>query len=238
MKDDRQRLHFRGSPLALSAVVRDAASAAERAPMAVRSEGLSLPAQPVPAAFVAEGGDAGIMRLHLPRSTPPGTYEAQVSIGGEERAALIEVEPDEYLRIVPDRLLLAGAPGEAVTGRVTLFNLGNVEIEVPKESELGLYERGGLSRAFGDTMRQPQDDRTPLLESLLQRVRDTHAGLLRLEIAEGSGGLAPGESRELALALHLPRDIRGGRAYSGLWALSHVRYPIEINCSEKKGTPS
>jgi hypothetical protein len=230
MRDEAPRtLHFSGTPISLSAIIDDVGAAG--APVALRwaaEEKAPAAAEETHVAFAPVSEGNGVMRIHLPRSTPPGTYEAHVKIGDQERPVVIDVEPEVHFRIFPPRLLLCAGPNDVVRREVTIVNMGNVSIDVPRASGFGLFEIDGLERAVGEALQETDDP----LSVMFDRARDMYAGLLRLQIEEGSGPLAPGESRAVRLALHLPQNIQPRRTYSGLWPLYHAKYYVQVEAAK------
>ena len=239
MNGDDAPLRFRGSPIALSAVVTGISGPVEMRMPEQRDERLAAAASAgaMFAAFAPMTADSGIMRVHLPRTTPPGTYELEVEISGEPRRVVLEIEPDDHLRIFPERLLLRGHGGETVEARVTIVNLGNVPLEIPSVAAFGVFDYKRLDDGVGRTFREgpPKGERG--VDALFERAREAHGGLVRMQI-EGSGSLGSGESRELGLALHLPDDLRAGGHYTGLWTLYRSSYHIEITATGKAGAAS
>jgi hypothetical protein len=240
MTNDSPPLRFRGTPIGLSAVLRDVtarsavgvvwpAEAGGAAPGGVVAAGVHV-------AFAPVTDDTGVMRIHLPRTTPPGSYEARVIIDEQERDAVIEVEPDVHLRIFPERLLLAGSMDEVLTREVTIANLGNVEIEIPAVTGFGLFETDGLERAIGAAFNDVPKGERPL-DEIFARARDTYGGIARLKI-DGGGSLVPGQTRELQISIHLPRNIQPRRTYTGLWSIYQSKYFIQVDGTQKSGAAS
>jgi hypothetical protein len=218
-------VRFRGTPTSLAALVGAAAQVAPEHPIrlavpekAVLSGGRELRA--------LAAGDDGVLRLHLPRATPPGTYQATMALAGEEREVEITVEPEVFLRFFPERLILSAAAGEHVPVSLTLLNLGNVSVELRGAYAFGLFDVGGVERAIARMVGAHEGARR--IDVFTDAVAEEHGGMVRIKVESGEGELPPGESRELRLSLHVPPGLREGHSYWGTWPLYNVRYYVRI----------
>jgi hypothetical protein len=230
-------IRFRGTPLSLAALA--------AAPVEAPREHVVRLAQPERAVLaggrelraVAAVGD-GVLRLHLPRSTPPGTYRASMEVEGEEREVEITVDPDVFLRIFPERLDFTAAPGAHVPQQLALLNLGNTPVEVRGAYAFGLFDEGGLDRAIGRMATASEGQRR--IDAFADAVADEHGGLMRVKVESGEGTVQPGETRELNVNLHIPQNVRPGHSYFGTWPLYYVRYYVRVTgaAGEAQGTVS
>lgn len=187
-----------------------------------------------PGDLAAVVADAGIVRIRLPSTTPPGRHETEVNVGDRTYAAVLEIEENLELEIFPDLLRLSGAAGDVITRELTIVNHGNVPIEVPRSGGFGLFEHQGLERAIGEAFMAKTGDGAVTLNAIVMGASDAHGGLMRMRI-EGAGTLAPGESRELRVFFHLPDGIRSMRVYTGLWELYSINYYVEVRGTSEKG---
>jgi hypothetical protein len=188
-----------------------------------------------PGDLAAAVPDVGVLRIRLPRNTPPGRHETDVNVGTETYAAILEIEENVELELFPDLLRLAGTASEVIKRTLTIVNHGNVAIEVPRSGGFGLFEHQGLERAIGEALMEKAEDGAQAIDTIARGARDSHAGVLRMRFDEGAGTLAPGESRDLRIAFHLPDGIRAGRVYTGLWEFYTINYYVEVRGMGKKG---
>ena len=223
--DSAGRVRFRGTPLSLAALVGAPGEVVGEHPLtlagpekAVLAGGRELRAIAVP--------DDGLMRLHLPRSTPPGTYQATMTVGGAEREVEIVVDPEVFLRLFPERLILTAAAGARVSANLTLVNLGNVQVEVRGAYAFGLFDVGGVERAIARMVSAKQGERRT--DVFADALAEEHGGLVRMKVESGEGVVPPGESRELNLTLQVPQNIRPDHTYWGTWPLYNVRYYVRV----------
>jgi hypothetical protein len=222
---------MRGSPARLSAVValgdEDASSVHVDLP---KLEPGALVVQPV------EGVGARVT-VSVPRLTPPGAYEGTVRVGGHERPLVIEVEPRVSLGVDPRRLYFQAAAGAAVEADVTVTNLGNVPLELPREDSFTLFQSGGLSRALGRAFGSTPAKGERRLDDFVDAAAEAVGGVVALML-DGAGKLAPGEARPIHLGLTLPDGLHPGRIYWGTWALYHVNYVVRVEVTGSAPTPA
>jgi hypothetical protein len=220
-------LRFRGTPLSVFGML-DGDDLDQHEPIVRLSAraGLSTIAD-VPTVKVTEG-QVPILRLHLPRHTPPGSYEATIGSGKNERPALITVEPEVFLRMFPDRLTLSAKPGDRVPIDLVLANFGNVPVTIQGAYAFGMFDVAGVERAVGRMLTSDEKKGDRRLDVFAEAVAEEHGGLVRVKVESGEGDLAPGEQRELRVLLYVPDHIREGHTYWGTWPIYYLRYYVRI----------
>lgn len=172
------------------------------------------------------------LRLALPASTRPGEYQGTIRVGRRKaQQVVLDVEPRARLRLSPRRLLLRGGAGERVVATVLAVNLGNTECAFRGTDAVGLFEVDGAERAIGRTFRRGRDDGQRIVERLAEELAQGYGGLAKLTVAGRAGTLGPGETRELAVTLHLPDALRPGRVYEGAWTLPDANYMVQVEVS-------
>jgi hypothetical protein len=224
-------INFQGSPRNLQGLVSVAFE--EIVPLGLpRLELSSPPAEARAEPIVLQIEDAGPfttwLRFSLPESTTPGTYEGTVSIGADQWPALVEINARLALTISPRRLTFQAAPGAELGASITVVNVGNVALEIPKVHKVGLLDIKGPERAIGLALGDTATDGFTRLGLFAEEMARSHGGRLVLTVEEGEGSLAPGEFRHLRLALRLPDDLKVGRMYTGEWMLLNRSYSIEV----------
>ena len=253
--DTASPLRLRGAPLGLAVVV--PITPITPAADAASSQGTRLPetnaialsvaapagksarrkaAPPVDASVTIAETTPGtaILRLDVPRATPPGTYEGRVRVGDQERAIVVDVDPSVYVRLYPVRLVLTAEPGASVDLTLTIVNEGNVAAEIRGAYVIGLYDVGGVERAVGKTFVAELSEGERRVDRFVDELAGGHGGLVRVRIGAGSGDLAPGEVRELGVQLAIPDRLEPGRTYWGTWALHNLRYYVRITGAERR----
>lgn len=170
------------------------------------------------------------IRIRLPKSTPPGAYEAELEINGAKHPITIQVDPLERLSVRPLNGVFEGKPGAKASFEVTLSNVGNTDILIPDTGALGVYDDKGLENAFASTYRQDTDKPEKLLSHWMLKLREGYGGLLKLRIS-GSGVLQPQAQRTLTLETNIPEKMKPGHSYHGVWRLSILHYPIRVRIS-------
>jgi hypothetical protein len=231
--DTNPTIRFRGTPTSL------VAAAGLSAPAGLHriqlSKGITGAADAIEANAVAVDADP-ILRLHLPRTTPPGAYEGRMVVGDREQTVQITVEPDVFFRIMPERLIFTAKAEEPVTFDLVFANLGNVAIDIADVYAFGVFDVGGTERAIGRMMLvksdgsvKSADQETPRrIDVLADAIADEHGGLVRVKVNRGAGTLAPGATRDVAITLRAPERLRSGHTYWGTWPIYNNRYYVKI----------
>jgi hypothetical protein len=230
-----QAIRLRGPPGGVAAILPLPPSAG-----AIVQVNLSLPSVNWPSAEARATinrlgvGEVARLRLQLPRGTPPGTYSGTATVAGQARPIVVEVESQVRLQMHPKRARLAVQPGGDTGFEVTVANVGNVTVELPRVAAFGVYEVGGLDRAIGQAFRAELGPEERRADRLVDELRAGHGGLVRVAVERGSGPLAPGEVRELGVRLELPKgDLVPGRSYSGVWSIANVNYWVGLDVAGK-----
>jgi hypothetical protein len=201
-----------------AAATRGKGAAAKAAAAAIPEESLALrrivvrPGQsrPVPIA------------LTLDPATPPGTYEAQLDVDGEQRTVLMHITEDASFSISPNELVLPNHPGEKVKKQVVFTNDGNVDLSVRTIGTVVLDEELAHCRALrgalddvGDTMKNLDD----FLVALGKRYKAIYATLV-LKVQNDKVTVAPGETTAVDLTITLPEKLEPRSRYTGYAAIS------------------
>lgn len=160
--------------------------------------------------------------LALDPRTPPGTYNADLDIDGQQRNVILHVTEDVALSIAPQELVIANRSGERVRKRVVLTNEGNVPITVRPIGVVVLDEELAHCRALrgaledvGETM-QNLDDFAVALGRRYRAIYQTLA--LRVQSPEVT--IPPGETQAVDLTIVLPEKLEPRSRYTGYAAIS------------------
>ncbi len=191
-------------------------------------------AMSVPAHIVSRRGEAGQLRVRLPRSTRPGIYAAQLEIAGEEHSVEVNVEAQEQLVVRPAQATFEGEPGGAAETTLALSNRGNVSIAVPTTFAIGMFDNDAMEAAFASTYRQETDDALKLFSHWVHKLRDGYGGLLKCSVAVGAGELEPGEQRTITIKTTLPGKLKPGHAYHGVLELGPLAQSVDVKVNKRE----
>lgn len=202
----------------------------KRAAVAPRARGAAAKAAALPAEALAlrriivrPGQSRPVpIALTLDPTTPPGTYEAQLEVEGEQRTVVMHVTEDATFSITPHELVLPSRPGEKVQKQVVFTNDGNVPLSVRTIGTVVLDEelahcralRGALDEV-GDTMKNLDD----FLVALGKRYKAIYATLV-LKVQNEKTTVAPGETKAVDLTITLPEKLEPRSRYTGYAAVS------------------
>jgi hypothetical protein len=172
--------------------------------------------------------DGASLRLRLAPTAPPGRHRAELRLSGKSVPVEIDIAARPSLRAFPPTAHFDGIPGEDSTIEMDLANRGNVAVELPERSVVGIFDDIGLETAFAETYRLDSDDPVQLLGSWLRSLRGGYGGLLKLRVDSGAGPLEPGEERSFRLSAHFPESLKRGHSYHGVWKLGPLHHRITL----------
>jgi hypothetical protein len=229
-ESDLPTLHFRGAPRALDSLVSLAYDEVGPAPRISIADRKAIPFLRGVFAFDV-GGKASRLHLSFSEATPPGTYKGSAEMAGKSFPVEIHVEPYIHLTLSPRQLVLDGYSGQKQQVDLTLGNSGNVPCEVGSTYVFGLYDVDGAERGIAAAFRQSEVTGEKRLERMMEELAEGHGGLVRVQVEEGQGPIAPGEVRPLRLHLHLPAGLKGGHTYTGTLALENLQYYVKVRAA-------
>jgi hypothetical protein len=162
------------------------------------------------------------LSLTLDPRTPPGTYQAELDVDGEQRSVVVHVTEDVALALSPDEIVLPGRAGEKFEKRVVFTNEGNVPVHVKALGAVVLEDDAAHCRALrgalqdvGDTMKN-LDDFAVALGRRYRAIYDTIA----LRVQNDEVTVAPGETQAIDLTITLPEKLEKRARYGGTAAIS------------------
>jgi hypothetical protein len=226
-------LTFRGAPNHLTSLVelpgtRDTAVEAE-----AQLEGAEVQSFAV-RPLTREGLPMGRVRIRLPKSTPPGAYRGSVTIAGEERPFVAEVEPRQSVDVVPSDLSLEVEPGAEATADVMVLNRGNVPFELPAASQFCIFDGGGVDHAFWLALGSEPPEGKQRIDVLMDDLAQSHGGLVEVRARAPKRTIAAGEAGEAQVTLRFSDRLEPGRTYAGAWDADGLHLSIEVTVPEKK----
>jgi hypothetical protein len=160
--------------------------------------------------------------LALDPRTPPGTYQGELDMDGEQRSVVMHITEDVELSIAPDEIVLPGRPGEKFQKQVVFTNEGNVAVDVKALGAIVLEDEAAHCRALrgaladvADTMKN-LDDFAVALGRRYRAIYDTIA----LRVQNDAVTVAPGETKAIDLTITLPEKLDKRARYTGSAAIS------------------
>lgn len=170
----------------------------------------------------------GGMRLRLQPQTPPGDYATTLYAGDRTMAAVLRVLPAVQATLNPADLSFTGAPGEQPTALMTLVNSGNVPVELPRMAPVGIFDDEGVETAFAATYGKPIETFDNFVQIFHGKLREAHGGVMKLSVTRGAGLHQPGTSAVVEMSLALPKDLKPGHRYHGVFSLDFAALAISV----------
>jgi hypothetical protein len=226
-------LTFRGPPNHLTSLVELPEAPETGIAAEAQLEGAELQSFAV-RPLTREGLTMGRVRIRLPKSTPPGAYQGSVTIAGEERPFVAEVEARQNVDVAPSQLSLEVAPGAEATADVTLLNRGNVPFELPAASQFCIFDGGGVDHAFWLALASDPPEGKERIDVLLDDLAQSHGGLVEVRARAPKRTIAAGEVGEAQVTLRFSDRLQPGRTYAGSWDADGLHLSIEVTVPEKK----
>jgi hypothetical protein len=170
--------------------------------------------------------------------TPPGTYTAELSCGGQREPVVVHVRENRSLRIDPEEIRLRGAAGDVLTTLMVITNDGNVTETMRDLALVFLEERNWVGRSLVQALRDTKADEghQTFLDRLLRELRVTMARPTRVNIRGGASELRPGETREIEIETELPDELIKGRTYFGQTPFMSGELFFEVECNGAKNS--
>lgn len=170
----------------------------------------------------------GGLRLRLLPHTPPGNYAARLYVGDKAVDAMVRVLPAVQVTISPSELSFVGTPGSAVTALMTLVNSGNVAVELPNTAPVGIFDDEGVETAFAATYGKPIETFDNFVQIFHGKLREAHGGVMKLTVTRGAGVHPPGSSAVVEMSLDLPKDLKPGHRYHGVFSTDFTALSMSV----------
>jgi hypothetical protein len=165
--------------------------------------------------------------------TPPGTYTAELSYGGEQQRIVVHVFEKVDLRVEPEVIRLRGAGGDVLNQLVILRNRGNVTETLRDLALVFLEERDWVGRSLVYALRETKqgEGHQAYFDRVIEELRSTIARPARVTIQGEVRDLRPGDTAEVGLEITLPRELKTGRTYVGSTPFMSGALSFEIECN-------
>lgn len=170
----------------------------------------------------------GGLRLRLQSHTPPGDYASRLYVGEKPVDVMVRVLPAVQVTITPSELSFVGPPGGRATALMTLVNAGNVSVELPTTAPVGAFDDDGIETAFAATYGKPVETFDNFVQIFHGKLREAHGGLMKLTITRGAGVHQPGTSAVVEMTLDLPKELKAGHRYHGVFSTDFAALSLSI----------
>ncbi len=218
-------LHFRGGPARLTAMLPSRGTARAGRLILADREPVALTIRPV------QSSTLSLISFRLPKSMRPGSYSGSAEVGDAKIPVVIEVEARPRLRFFPPKLSFRGAPGARLKSKVTVLNLGNVDLSIQPESTFCIFDNRGVDRAFYEALTAKEENGKRRIDRVMDELAESHGGLVRAVVQEGAGPLPTETAREVTVEFQFSHRMRAGQAYRGGWLISETSLEVEIDAT-------
>ena len=168
------------------------------------------------------------LRVKLPANTKPGNYPAKLETGKESHSVIIRVEESTKLKHYPGQLRFSAKPGGKISQKVSFENQGNITTTLPKDGIGNLYLDSGIPEAVASTLQSQADDGDDFFKHLLLKLRDGYGGLIKIKFIADDFELKPGEKKTYSLEGRLPKNLKTGERYFGIWHVADFHFLINV----------
>jgi hypothetical protein len=218
-------LHFRGGPTRLTAMLPSRAAVRAGRLILADREPVALTIRPVQSTALS------VLSFRLPKSMRPGSYSGSAEVGDAQIPVVVDVEARPRLRFFPPKLSFRGAPGARFQSKVTVLNLGNVDLSIQPESTFCIFDNRGVDRALYEALTGKEENGKRRIDRVMDELAESHGGLVRAVVQEGAGPLPTETARELAVEFQFSRRMRAGQTYRGGWLISETSLEVEIEAT-------
>jgi hypothetical protein len=170
------------------------------------------------------------LSLAMDRHTPPGEYQAELTIGDQAQAVKLFVAENIDLAVSPRRLVLPNVAGSTAVRRVVFTNQGNVPLIIGEIGAVPLDDNLLVCRTLRAALKAIEDEAKDkekpksfdeyMAEIFHQaQVVLANAGILRVHNKAGIVTLAPGAIQAIDLEIRLPDTLDRRTRYSASAAI-------------------
>jgi hypothetical protein len=166
-------------------------------------------------------------------STPPGSYSAEVSLGGESKPIVAHVFENAHIHVEPSVIRLRGAGGDVLTSLTVVSNRGNVTETMRDVALVFLEERNWVGRSLVYALREVAEDdgHQAYFDRVVHELRTTNAGPAKVSISGDHDVLRPGETAEVNVEITLPKELIKGRTYIGSTPFMSGKLSFEVEAN-------
>jgi hypothetical protein len=223
-------IRFRGPPSGLTALLVGSGELPEAFPVTLNlpdEKDVELEAEVTPYEGRAR------LYLTLPPSTPPGRYSGRSRLAKNDRPIVADVEAEPELDVEPGSVRVTARAGEKVELELTLYNAGNVPIDLRGAYVFGLFPDEGAERAILRS-HEAKADGSRRLDILVDSLADEFAGTVRVRVAAGRGAIERRDAREIRATLVMPKGLQPGRSYDGTWEFEGFNCYVRVDVPQER----
>lgn len=163
-------------------------------------------------------------RVNIPDHTPPGRYDAEMSVAGQTVEVVIHVPEDYCLKVAPREVVLETKAGDRTVKQIVCTNAGNVPLVFGEIGAVVLDDELTTCRSLrAVTAAWPDEDGE---HDAVDRFVDLyvkegwkkvveHSGVLRVHTVGGPREIPPGETHLVDLEITLPDRLEPRTRYTG-----------------------
>jgi hypothetical protein len=141
---------------------------------------------------------------------------------------MVRVLPVVQVMSNPSELSFVGAPGSTATALLTLVNAGNVPVDLPKTAPIGVFDDEGVETAFAATYGKTVETFDNFVQIFHGKLREAHGGVMKLTLTRGAGVHLPGARAVVEMALDLPKDLKPGHRYHGVFSTDFAALSLSV----------
>lgn len=172
--------------------------------------------------ILAPGGSEVLkIRASIHPQTPPGQYQAALTLGDYRYPAVLHVAESLDFDMSPNPLIVENSPGSRAHKRVTFANRGNVAIDIGRIGAVPLDDELGICRTIRATLHQAADEAKTFDDWLNAYLRQTNelfkkTGLLWVEGPEDPVKIAAGATATIDFNIRIPDGLEANARYAAV----------------------
>jgi hypothetical protein len=194
--------------------IRDLALGPSKGKQSARFKALGADRLMVQARLAAGESRTQLVQLALGVQTPPGTYDATISIGGKDVPLKLIVQHIVDVELSPDSLFFVGVePGKTHTADVLLLNRGNVPVVVPSLRHTTTLDLDFVCRTLSQAVRKHgEEGAEATLDAAFRNASRDLADWVKLSVENAGAVVEAGGSALMRISATLP-DVDPQKMY-------------------------
>lgn len=168
--------------------------------------------------------------LTIDKHTPPGEYEAYVRFRDQEAQARIYVLEERSLRLIPDQINIATAPGTSIKKYIYITNEGNVPFSTRKAAFAPLHALNMLHKSLAIALNEEgHKGYEKVLDRLSAELQDAEVQPAKVKIEIQDQEILPGETKGVEVTIQLPADLKSKRTYTSKISFRGAKLAVEVD---------
>lgn len=238
------RLHFSGPPTAVRGsipLVNEGSEKQKVRNIFVNAEKLlgaaRLPLREIAFSAKLYGGDQVNVpaTLHLDPTTPPGSYNLELTVGDRTLPATAHISEVVDLKLDPNHITILAGGSTSYTRTLIAENAGNVALPTGAQCDAPIFDSFDLASSF--LIGLSKGDRKSA-ESMAKAFLNEWAGLTAgtLVTKRKAMVLSPGQKLAVDVEFHLPSNLKPLRHYVASLQLYNATLSVDIYTTAKAGS--